>query len=157
MTDVQTSTAAESQINSSRPCSRAARNSNRHQMGTASSNKSSISPVAAVASRQKENSKPHTTAPRIRGSFSIHVRFGSGRQSHGSSSMERTSTPSVSAAMAAASRFSAGTSQPAGKRCSGSVSSHTSGQLASGCQSHPATLEARDRLDCVAPQLRVSV
>src|ERR1039457_5361723 len=81
------------------------RYSSRHQMAAASSNWSTITPAAAVSSRQKLNSKPPTAQASSTGSDLIHFLFSSGGQSQDSSSTDRASIPNVKAPPMAKNKF----------------------------------------------------
>ena len=107
--------------------SRVARNFISPRRAAANNNTCSISPVAAVASRQKLNSRPQTTPAKIIGSFDRRVPSRPSGKSQSASSSVRASRPSVKAPHSAENKFSPGATQPTGSRRSGKVSSHSNG------------------------------
>ena len=75
----------------------------------------------------------------------------------GSNCMICASRPRQSAAKTADMKFSTTGMQPAGSSLQGSVSTHKTGWLASGCQSQPATFAVNGRLCMVTSPLNVTV
>ena len=135
------------------------RYSSTHQTAEATSNKSRVSPVAAVACSQKLYSNPHiTTASKVATVVIIFSRpEGRKGKLQGSSFMICASRPRQSAAKTADMKFSTAGIHPAGSSLHGSVSTHKTGWLASGCQSQPATFAVNGRLCIVTSPLNVTL
>ena len=151
MPSPQTNTAASSQRDSRRT-----RYSSSSHRDAARNSKSSISPVAAVASCQKLNSSPHAAHASKTGSALARSFVVSQGRSHGSNWTVRASKPRVSAAVAAEKKFRPDGTHMAGSSRIGSVSSQSNGCSTIGIPFQPATAAVSDKLFIVTPWLKVT-